>query len=118
MAANAVLDRAIGKPAQSVALSGPDGEPLRLTAPVPDALEAARIYAAVLGGTIDAASVEFSPAALAAPARRQEPIEAQRLPPLVESPPIDGESHRDALTPAADPSAPRNVVDIWQRLNK
>src|SRR5690348_5264019 len=43
-ASSAVLDRAIGRPAQGVELTGANGEPLRLSATVTDVAEAAKVY--------------------------------------------------------------------------
>jgi hypothetical protein len=121
MAANALLDRAVGKPAQAVALTGADGEPLRLTATVTDPIEAARIYAAVLGGAIDVASVAFDPTALAPPAPRMEPVgEVRVVAPVVDPSPVDSQTpEADSVVEVAQrPDAPQNVVDIWSRLAK
>lgn len=127
VAANSILDRALGRPAQSVALSGPDGEPLRLGAPVTSAIEAARIYAQVLGGAIAIESVRIVPSA-SEPASHQSPESSPAdfvSEAAVRSVDVETSSSRDAHkvqayapseSSADDPEA--KVVDIWSRLAK
>lgn len=126
LAANSILDRAVGKPAQAVALSGPDGEPLQLGAPVTSAIEAARIYAQVLGGAIALESVRITPSAL-----ESAPVSSSDIEHINAAVAVSVNS-LDAAAPLPDVSRdvqPSNliglahddvskVVDIWSRLAK
>jgi hypothetical protein len=118
IAAQALLDRGWGRPAQ--ALTGADGGPLGLVVglmsagPITDAQTAAQTYLAIMGNpSIDLGSIVFEPPVVApAPVEEAPPQAVEFEPPLPHS-------------AAAEPGTGHyvvpddgNVIRMWERLSK
>lgn len=112
-AASAILDRAYGKPAQTI--SAPNGGALVNinlgSEPIRDAMSAAQVYASILGNPdADLSSIVFE-----APAR--SPLVIEQAAPIVLMAIADEVPMRDGIPidPRVEP-LPNNSLAIWEKL--